>query len=381
MEEWPATGTRLLRRLVAVGRSATQTLRRRLLAATTPPAAPLVAGALADMARSKPALIAEHAFLRQQRIVLRRGATRPRCTPADRALLVLLAKGVPSRRRAPPLVRPDTPLRWHRRLFRRSWRRRSRAAAPAHRPALAPETVAPIREMATANRTWGAERIRGEPPKLDLRVAKSTIRHYLRQARPPHGSRPTRATFLRHHAPELWAGDFLQATDLLFRPLFASFIVEHGSRRVVHVGVTRHPADAWAARQLREATPFGRRPRDLVRDNDSTYGPAFSRVAAATGIEEVRPAHRTPLENATCERFLGSVRRECLDHVLVPGEAHLRRVLCEYAHYFNRDRPHQGLAQRVPEAPESGAARPASGGGVRALPILGGLHHAYARAA
>ena len=168
---------------------------------------------------------------------------------------------------------------------------------------------------------------------------------------------------------------------MCFRPLYAFFAVALGTRRGVQVGGARHPTDAWVAQQLREATPFGRRPRYLLRDNDRKYGAAFSRLATTTGIEEVRTAYRAPLENATCERFLGSVRRECLDHVLVLGEAPLRRVLREYARYFNRDRPHQGLAHRVPEAPEAGVARPATGGRVRAIPILGGLHHAYARAA
>ncbi len=122
-------------------------------------------------------------------------------------------------------------------------------------------------------------------------------------------------------------------------------------------------------------------PDNVLRDNDSTYGPAFARVAAATGIEELRTAYRAPRQNAVCERFLGSVRRDCLDHLLVLGEAHLRRLLREYAHYFNRDRPHQGLAQRVPEAPKDASARVGMHGLVRALPILGGLHHAYVRAA
>ena len=150
---------------------------------------------------------------------------------------------------------------------------------------------------------------------------------------------------------------------------------------MVHVGVTRHPADAWVAQQLREATPFGQRPRYLIRDNDRKYGPAFSRVATATAITELRTAYRAPRQNAACERFLGSVRRECLDHVLVRGEAHLWRMLRAYARYFNRDRPHQGLAQRVSEAGAAATARSEQRGSIRMVPILGGLHHVYARAA
>jgi putative transposase len=170
-------------------------------------------------------------------------------------------------------------------------------------------------------------------------------------------------------------------TDIRFRPLFAFVVIALASRRVVHVGVTRHPTDAWAALQLREATPFGQHPRYLIRDNDSNYGRAFARVAAASGSTELRTAYRSPRQNATCERFLGSVRRECLDHVLVLSERHLRRALHEYVRYFNHDRPHQGLAQQVLIAPGEGPAPTVTGGGVRAIPILGGLHHAYARAA
>jgi len=372
---------RLLRRVITLGRAAAHGLRQRLLAATRPMIAPLAVATLADLARSKPALVAENALLRHQLAILRRSVKRPRCTPADRALLVFLASRVRVWRSALLIVQPDTLLRWHRQLFRSCWHRRSRAAAPAHRPPLASETIALIREMAAANRLWGAERIRGELLKLGIPVAKTTVQRHMRRVRPPRRAGQPWATFLRNHAPEIWACDFLPVTDLLFRPLHAFFVVALGSRRVVHVGVTRHPTDAWVAQQLREATPFGERPRFLIRDNDSKYGSAFARVVATTGITELRTAYRAPRQNATCERFLGSARRECLDHLLVLGEAHLRRALREYVAYYNRDRPHQGLHQHVPDAPTGAPAKAGQGGCVRAVPILGGLHYAYECAA
>jgi putative transposase len=252
---------------------------------------------------------------------------------------------------------------------------------PSPQPKVAAETIALIREMAAANRLWGAERIRGELLKLDTRVAKWTVQKYMRDARPPQRAGQTWSTFLRNHAGDIWACDFLQVTDLLFRPLYAFFIVALGTRRVVHVGATRHPTDAWVAQQLREATSFDQRPRYLIRDRDSKYGSAFTHIGAATGIAELRTAYRAPRQNATCERFLGSVRRVCLDHVLVLGEAHLRRVLREYVAYFNRARPHQGLQQRVPDPAAVCALRPEDGGRVRAVPVLGGLHHTSLRAA
>ena len=190
----------------------------------------------------------------------------------------------------------------------------------------------------------------------------------------------TWATFLRNHADETWACDFLQVIDLGFRSLFAFAIVELGSRRVVHVGVTCHPPDAWVAQQLREATPFDQHPRFLIRDNDAKYGPRFARLAASSGIRVLRTPVRAPRANATCERFLGSVRRECLDHVLVLGERHLRRVLREYVAYCNTARPHQGIGQAIPAVPESAPAAGPSGP-IMSIPVLGGLHHAYCRAA
>jgi transposase InsO family protein len=187
-------------------------------------------------------------------------------------------------------------------------------------------------------------------------------------------------TFLRTQAKGIWACDFLQCTDLFFRPVFAFFIVEHATRRVVHLGVTRHPTDAWVAQQLREATPYGQKPKFLIRDNDAKFGPAFARLAWASGIRIIRTPVRAPRANAIAERFLGSVRRECLDHILILGEHHLYRVLCDYASYFNHARPHQGLQQAIPEAasgpPVEDALRT-----IRAVPVLNGLHHDYRRAA
>jgi putative transposase len=368
----------LLQRVAAAGRRVAKAVRRHLLIATKPATAPFVAGTLADLVRGKSELIAENALLRQQVIVLRRSAKRPRCTPTERALLVLLASRLRTWRSALLIVQPDTLHRWQRELFRRYWRRKSHVAAPTHRPPIAPETVAMIREMAGANRTWGAERMRGELLKLNIRVAKSTIQRYMRGARSPRRSGQTWATFLANHGHDIWAADFLPVTDLLFRQLYAFFVVEIASRRVVHVGVTRHPTDAWVAHQLRDATPFGRHPKHLIVDNDSKYGPICARVAQTTGIDLVHTAYRAPKENAICERFLGSVRRECLDHLLVLGEMHLQRVLLEYTNYFNRDRPHQGLQQWIPDPPEADRRRT---GPVRATPVLGGLHHSYRRAA
>jgi len=372
---------RLLSAVRQTARRLAHAMGRRLAATTTPVAAPLVSGTLADLVRSKPALIAENALLRQQIIILRRSVKRPRCTPTDRTLLVLLASRVRLWRQALLIVQPDTLLRWHRQGFRLFWRRKSRAATSPRKAKVSAETIALIREMAAANRLWGAERIRGELLKLNIRAAKWTIQKYMRGARPPRRSSQTWATFLHTHASAIWACDFLPVTDLLFRQVYTFFIIELATRRVVHVAVTRHPTDAWVAQQLREATPECAVPTYLIRDNDSKFGPDFGRVAAASGIEILRTPYRAPRANAFCERFLGSVRRECLDHLLILGEAHLRRALRAYVTYFNGARPHQGIAQQVPEGVVQAPGVAGSSGPIVATPVLGGLHHAYQRVA
>jgi len=350
----------------------------RLLRWTKPATRTPVRGAIADVAMTKAALVAANALLRQQLIVLHRHVKRPALTPRDRLWLVLLARLTRGWRSALLIVQPDTLLRWHRQGYRLVWRVRS--ATATKRPQVSEETVALIKRMATENRLWGAERIRGELVKLGMRVSKRTVQRHMRAARPPCPRRQTWATFLHNHAQDVGACDFLPVIDVGFRALFAFFIVDLASRRVVHVGVTRHPTDAWVAQQLREATPFGAGPRFLIRDNDAKFGTQFARVAAGSRIEVLRTPVRAPRANAICERFLGSVRRECLDQLLILHENQLHRVLRAYCAYVNTARPHQGIGQAIPDVAEQVRALHAPAALV-SVPILGGLHHDYQRAA
>jgi putative transposase len=212
-------------------------------------------------------------------------------------------------------------------------------------------------------------------------VSKRTIQKYLKQIRPKRASGQNWKIFLRNHTKDVWACDFLQVTDLFFRPLFAFFLIELKSRRVMHVNVTRSPTDLWVAQQLREATPYGQTPTYLIRDTDRKFGPSFARVAATTGIKVLRTPYRTPQANAVCERFLLSVRRECLDHFLILHEKQLHRLLKNYVLYFNQARPHQGLGQRIPEPAILSTSPPNQPGQVRSVPVLGGLHHDYRKEA
>ena len=236
-----------------------------------------------------------------------------------------------------------------------------------------------IRQVAEENSTWGAERIRGELLKLGIIVAKRTIQRYARAVRPPAPPRGQKwHSFLRNHT--VWACDFLQTYDVWFRPIFAFFIIDINAKQVIHVGVTRGPSERWTAQQLRNATPFGQGPQFIIRDRDDKFGADFDQTAKGAGTRIIRTAVKAPLTNSICERFVGSVRREALDHVIVLGERHLKFVLEEYSfRYFNTARPHQGLGQRIPVSTPRQPCSDASK--VVAMPVLGGLHHDYRAAA
>jgi putative transposase len=338
----------------------------------------VASGFIADLTRSRAELITEKALLGQQLIVASRAIKCPAFRVHERGLLVLLASLHRRWRHALLLVKPETVLRWHREGFRLFWRLKSRSSGPRE-PRLARDVVALIHRMATENRLWGVERIRGELLKLGVRVAKRTVQRYMRGARPagPRGGQGW-FTSLRNHT--VWACDFLQTYDIWFRPAFAFSIVDVNAKRIVHVAVTRAPTQEWTAQQLRNATPFGQGPQFIIRDRDDKFGAVFDRVAGGAGTRVVRTAVRAPLMNSVCERVLGSVRRDCLDHIVILSEAHLRHVLAEYAlGYFNTARPHQGIGQRIPVRGESAAAR--LPGSIAAIPVLGGLHHDYSAAA
>jgi transposase InsO family protein len=379
-----------------------QKVQERFIKWTTPLKAALMVDALADVAKTKKQLLAENALLRQQLIVLNRQVNKPEFKPLDRFIFVVLASLVADWKQALLILKPDTLLRWHRQGFKLLWKLKSRARSKERKPKISEETIALIKKLAKENKPWGAERIRGELLKLNVKVAKRTIQKYMRQVRTttaPTGQ--TWGTFLKNHADEIWACDFLPVTNLFFKQIYAFFIVEHASRRVVHFGVTSHPTQEWVTQQLKEATPFDHKPKYLIRDRDSRFGHQFDAVARASGIEVLKTAYRNPKMNSICERFLGSVRRECLDHLFIFGERQLGRVLKEYVHYFNQYRPHQGLKQTIPnfvkplktsskDAPdlvsfdeprliEIAKAKPARDNLI-ALPVLGGLHHHYYQA-
>ena len=322
--------------------------------------------------RTQAQLEAEITMLRHQLNVLQRqAASRPRLTAADRLLFVWLCRLFPSLRSAITIVQPDTVLRWHRCGFRHYWRWKSRSRGG--RPKLPIEVRSLIRRMSVENRLWGAPRIHGELLKLGVEVAQSTVAKYMAKRR-PGGSGQTWKTFLRNHAAGIGAMDFLVVPTINFRLLSVLVILRHQRRRLISLSVTDHPTAEWIARQITEAFPWDEAPTHLIRDRDARYGHAVTRRLAAMGIRDHPIAARSPWQNGHAERLIGSIRRECLDHIVILGEDYLRRVLAAYAAYYNDVRPHLALAKDAP------LSRPIQRfGEVMARPILGGLHHEYCR--
>ena len=321
--------------------------------------------------KSKRRLQAENAILRQQVIVLRRKAKgRPQLTIADRWFFVQLYRWFPSILDALTIIRPETLLRWHRAGFRQYWRWKSRRRAG--RPQIQEELRTLIQQMNAENPLWGAPRIHGELLKLGFEVSQSTVAKYMvKRRRPPsQGWR----TFLCNHLPDVAAMDFFIVPTLSFDLLYAFVIIRLDRRALVWIGVTRHPTAEWVARQITEAFPWDEAPRYLLRDRDCIYGASVKRRLQAMGIRDKPIAPASPWQNAIAERLIGSIRRECVDHLIVLGEAHLRRILQSYARYYNEVRTHRSLGK---DAPISRVVQ--RNGTIRSLAALGGLHHHYVR--
>ncbi|MFC1960955.1 integrase core domain-containing protein, partial [Chloroflexota bacterium] len=338
-------------------------------------------GGVVDVTRRKEELILENMLLRQQLVVLQRQVKRPKLTWRERFTIVLLARWVGERwHEAMMIVQPDTVIRWHRDIYRMVWRQKSKAKGKGGRPPLAREKVNLIRQMALENRLWGAERIHGELLKLGTRVSKSTIQKYIWRIREGLPRSQSWKTFLHNHGSDIWACDFLQTYDVFFRTVFVFVIIELGSRQVVYFNVTRSPSDGWVAQQIRNATPFGEAPKFLIKDNDKKYGEQFLRAARGVGIDVIPTPIAAPKANAHCERFIGTLRRDCLDHMIIMNDRQLSRIVKEYATYYNECRPHQGIGQRIPSALVQSENRDIDSS-IISLPVLGGLHHDYRRRA
>ena len=333
--------------------------------------------------RPRAHLAAENLFLRKQLALYVERQVRPRrATNAVRLTQVALSCVI-EWRHVLTIVKPETLIRWHRKGFRLFWRWKSK---PRGRPRVPADLQRLIAEMATANRTWGEERIASELlVKRGIRVSPRTVRRYM-----PSGSRPTRepgsqawSTFVRNHARSVLACDFFVSVTAGFKLLYVFAVMEVGSRRILHWNITEHPTAEWTTQQFRMVVPGESSHRFVVHDHDSIYSEGVDRTLKAMGLTVLKTPVRAPKANAFCERLIGTIRRECLDVVIPVNERHVRHVLSEWVTHYNRGRPHASLGPGIPD-PADECLRPCSNGhrireghAVVARAVLGGLHHEY----
>jgi putative transposase len=330
---------------------------------------------IAGLFRSRASRHLEHLALRHQLAVYQRSVPRPRIRMTDRLFWSWLSRLWSGWQSALAFVQPRTVIAWQRRRFRDHWRRLSQNGKPG-RPAMAKEVRQLIRTMWQTNPTWGSPRIVGELRKLGIDVAKSTVEKYRPSGRKPPS--PAWKAFLANHVQDLVALDFFVVPTVTHKVLFVLVMLAHERRWVVHVHVTEHPTAEWTAQQAIEAFPWNEAPQHLLRDRDHIYGASFRQRVQHMGIAAVVIAPKSPWQNPYVERLIGSIRRECLDHVIVLHERHLRRLLTDYFRYYHDWRTHRALDLDCPlprpvQRPEIGP--------IWEVPEVRGLHHHYERRA
>ena len=328
-------------------------------------------GTLLALLKSRARLSVENLALRHQLNILRRTVPkRLHFCSTDRLLLVWVSRLWPGVLGAMAVVRPETVVCWHRDGFRAFWRWRSRSRGG--RPGIPREIRDLVREMSLANRLWGAPRIHGELLKLGFEVAQSTVAKYMIERRGPPSQSWT--TFLRNHADGIAGVDLFVVPTIGFKLIYCLVILGHGRRKLLHHVVTAHPSAEWIARQIVEAFPWDEAPAYVVRDRDAVYGQVVKRRLRGLSIRDRPIAPRSPWQNGHVERLIGSIRRECTDHMIVFREAHLRRIMTAYAAYCNEARTHLSLGKDAPIGRSIEHL-----GHIIARPIVGGLHHRYRR--
>ena len=325
--------------------------------------------------RDRGELAIENLALRQQLAVFHGKKKRPRIRQLDRIFWIWLSRLWSNWRSALLIVQPDTVVRWHQQGFKLYWRWKSREKTVG-RPKVEAEIRNLIRRMCRENPSWGAPRIYSELQLLGYDVSETTVDKYMIRHRKPPSQ--TWRTFLDNHLADIVGVDFFTMPTATFRILFTFIILRHDRRHVAHFNVTAHPTAEWTAQQVVEAFPDQEAPRFLIRDRDGIYGQFFQQRVANMGIEEVVCSPRSPWQNPYAERIIGSIKRECLRHVIVLNERHLKRSLRSYLAYYHEDRTHLSLDRNSPTPRK---IEPREQGDVISMPRVGGLHHRYRRAA
>ena len=322
-------------------------------------------------------LALEAVALRQQLAVFKRKQSRPRLHRLDRLFWIVLRRVWSGWSEALIIVQPETVVSWHRAGFRLFWRVRSRCRRPG-RPEISSEIRQLIRRMKMENPTWGAPRIHGELLQLGFDISEPTVSRYLKRVGRNRDKNKAKnwLAFLNNHREVIAAFDFFTVPTMTFRVLYGFFVIEHSRRRILHFNATAHPTSDWIVQQLREALPLPCRYRYVLFDHDAKFGRDVWEFLKASGIEPIRTSVRSPWQNGIAERWIGSARREVLDHVIPLNEQHLRRLGREYLAYYHNDRTHIGL-EKTPPTERPIEPRPNATSGIQALPRIGGLHHRY----
>ena len=327
---------------------------------------------LLSLFKSHTQLHLEVLFLKQLEIVAR-SSPRLRIRASDRFFVGILTDLYDSWREALLIVQPETLIRWHRQSFRLFWRWKSRS--DAGRSKIHQAQINLIKQMANENTLWGAPRIHGELLKLGIDISESTVLRYMPK-KAPRTTRQRWKTFLKNHSSRIVSVDFLVVPTITFRLLYVLVFLSHDRRRIIHFNVTAHPTAQWCAQQLRNAFSDAEPPRFLIRDRDTKFREAFAATVSALGMEPLLTAYRSLWQNGYAERLIGSVRRECLDHLIIMHENHLRAILQNYIHYYNTQRTHLGINKDSPEPREVQTE-----GEIGKVAVANGLHHYYFRRA
>jgi putative transposase len=334
-------------------------------------------GILVRLFRERRSLLLENLVLRQQLVALKRRHPRPSLGPSDNLFWVIARRVWSAWKQSLIIVTPETVVRWHRGGFRLYWKLISKVRRPVGRRPTPKEVRELIFRMVADNPTWGAPRIHGELRMLGFELSERTVSRWMKRAPRDPGRARRWLTFLHNHREAIAAMDFFTVPTIAFSALYCFFVISHDRRRILHVNVTKHPTSGWIIQQLREAFPFEASQKYLIFDRDQKFGFEVIAAVKATRIIPKQTSFRSPWQNGVAERWVGSCRRDLLDHIVALNERHLKRLLSEYVRYHHEDRTHLGLEKGTPE----GRIRSEASGRVLSQERLGGLHHRYNRAA